>query len=264
VNSSSGAELGPVNPVITRLREGGVALGMPIRIGRASDIVRVARTTGHDFLFIDTQHALFGLETLGHLAQAALGSGVAALVRVRGVADPDVAVLLDNGISGVVFPDVESAEEARAAVRVAKFPPAGARGVKSGYPEFDYRGTLAGPATAWLNSNTLVICMIESPAGVDKIEEIMAVDGVDGIHIGVHDLLYSIGAVGQLDHPTLRAAQERAVSAAATLNKFAGCGGVTDLDEQRRLIEVGIRFITTQSDLGFLLASARAWTSALR
>src|SRR5262245_12902698 len=61
------------NPVIERMRAGDVSLGMIVRLARSGDIARIAKTTGHDFIFIDRQHALFSLETVGHIAQAALG-----------------------------------------------------------------------------------------------------------------------------------------------------------------------------------------------
>ncbi len=101
------------NPAKARLEAGDVALGMPVRLGRSADIVRIARATGHDFIFIDVQHAIFNLETVANLCNVALALGVAPLVRVRGVNDPDVSMLLDNGATGIVFPDVNTADEAR-------------------------------------------------------------------------------------------------------------------------------------------------------
>src|SRR5229473_5204426 len=88
-----------INPVRQRMQAGGVSLGMPVRLGRSGDIARIARSTGHDFIFIDRQHSLFSLETVGHIAQAALGCGIAPLLRVRSCEDPDTALVLDNGVT---------------------------------------------------------------------------------------------------------------------------------------------------------------------
>src|SRR5437899_1247360 len=123
-----------INPVKARMAAGDVALGMIVRLARSGDIARIAKTTGHDFIFIDRQHALFSLETVGHIAQAALGCGVAPLVRVRSCDDPDTSLLLDNGATGIVFPDVNSAADARRAVAACKFPPIGKRSVAGAYP----------------------------------------------------------------------------------------------------------------------------------
>ncbi|MFC7691543.1 hypothetical protein ACFQY5_20160 [Paeniroseomonas aquatica] len=73
----------PTNPVTQKMAAGGVALGLGVRMSRSAEIARIARATGHDFLFIDLQHSLFGLETVGHIAQAALALGIA---RWRGCA----------------------------------------------------------------------------------------------------------------------------------------------------------------------------------
>src|SRR3984893_7822805 len=93
------------NPIRQRMQAGGVSLGMPVRLGRSGDIARLAKSTGHDFLFIDCQHSLFNIETIGHIAGTAMACGVAPLVRVRGIDDPDVSLLLDNGAVGSGCPD---------------------------------------------------------------------------------------------------------------------------------------------------------------
>ena len=111
------------HPIKQRLQAGDVALGMPVRLGRSADVARIAKSTGHDFLFIDCQHSLFNLETIGHIVSTAMSCGIAPLVRVRSIDDPDVSLLLDNGAMGIVYPDINTAEEARRAVDACKFAP---------------------------------------------------------------------------------------------------------------------------------------------
>ena len=252
------------NPVLDRMRAGDVALGMNVRLSRSADVVRVARATGHDFVFIDTQHALFGLETVGHMAQAALALGVAALVRVRGVDDPDISLLLDTGVAGIVVPDVGTAEQARRAVRTCRFPPAGKRSVGGGYPHFDYRGVPVAQATAALDAATLLVLMIETVEGLENVEAIAAVDGVDVLHVGSNDLLVDMGKAGQFDDPAIVAAQDRVIAAAGAHGRFAGCGGNRDVARQAAAIRRGARFVTTQSDTAFMAAAAGAWTAGVR
>ena len=141
---------------------------------RASHGLRV-----DDFLFIDVQHAIYSLETIGHIAQTALGCGVAPLVRVRSCRDPDISVMLDCGVTGIVCPDVNTPDDARQIVQTCKFAPIGRRSVTSGYPFFDYRPVPQQEAISLLNANTLVVCMIESLEGLANCEAIAAVDGVD-------------------------------------------------------------------------------------
>ena len=128
-----------VNPVKEKLKAGAPVLGMNIRLGRSPDIARIAKATGHDFIFIDVQHSIFNLETTVSIAHTALAIDLACLVRVRGIDDPDVSLLLDNGVTGIVYPDIAAAADARKAVEICKFAPIGKRSVCGGYPHFDYR-----------------------------------------------------------------------------------------------------------------------------
>jgi 2-keto-3-deoxy-L-rhamnonate aldolase RhmA len=258
------AEADLKNPAKERMRAGGVALGMIVRLARSGEIARIAKTTGHDFIFIDGQHALFSVETVGHIAQTALGIGVAPLVRVRGCNDPATPVILDNGATGIIFPDVSTADDARRAVDACKFPPVGKRSVSAGYPQYDYRAVPLTQAVPALNDSTLVICMIETVEGLANVEAIAAVDGVDVVHVGCNDLLTAMGLPGQFGCPQIMAAMDRVIAAARKHNKFAGLGGDRDLERQRDLVKKGVRFVTTQTDMGFLMAAASARTAEIR
>jgi len=252
------------NPVKTMMRAGKVALGMNVRLARSGDIARIAKSSGHDFIFIDMQHSLFSLETVGHIAQAALGCGVAPLVRVRSCDDPDTSVLLDNGVTGIVFPDISTADEARRAVNRAKFPPIGKRSVSGGYAIFDFRPLSTAEAVPALQENTLVVCMIETRAGVENIDAIAAVEGVDVIHVGANDLLTALGKPGQFGDAEGAAAIEKVIASAVRHGKIAGVGGDRNLARQMEYIRRGARFITTNSEIAFIMAEASRVTGELR
>ena len=253
-----------VNPVKARMQAGEVALGMPVQLARSGDVARIAKTTGHDFIFIDCQHSLFNVETIGHIASAALGCGIARLVRVRGIDDPDVSLLLDNGAMGIVYPDVANAAQARKAVDICKFAPLGKRSVTAGYPQFNYRSVPLTESVPQLNDSCLLVCMIETVEGLENVEPIAAVDGVDVLHLGSNDLLANMGKPGKFDDPVLVAAQQRLIAACRKHGKFAGCGGNRDVQRQVDLVRKGCLFVTTQSDIGFLSAAASKWTAGIR
>lgn len=252
------------NPVRRRLEADELALGMVIRLARSGDIARIAQSSGHDFLFIDVQHGIFSLETIGHIAQTALGCGVAPMVRVRSVRDPDIATMLDCGVTGIVFPDVDTAEDAAIGVRACKFAPIGKRSVTSGYPFFNYRPLPSSETVPLLNANTLVACMIESRTGVANAEAIAAVPGVDVLHVGLTDLLADLGKPGQHGDPEAMQAVAHVTQAALKHGKYAGCGGDNDLGRQAKFIQDGVRFISTPSDSALLLAAATRVTQELR
>ena len=252
------------NPLKELLKADKVALGMLVRLARSGDIARIAKTTGHDFLFVDAQHSLFNVETIGHIAQAALGVGIAPLVRVRSCDDPDTQVLLDNGVTGIVFPDVNSAAEAKRAVNRARFPPIGKRSVGGGYPIFDFRAINTADAVPALNENTLVVCMIETKEGLENVEEIAAVEGVDVVHVGSNDLLTALGRPGTFGSPEHIAAVDRVMAAAKKHGKVSGFGGDRNLARQTDFIRKGARFITTNSDVAFMIAEGTRVTGELR
>jgi 2-keto-3-deoxy-L-rhamnonate aldolase RhmA len=252
------------NPIKTLLKAGQPALGMAIRLGRSPDIARVAKATGHDFIFIDCQHSIFDTETIAHIGHTALALDLAALVRVRGVDDPDVAVLLDNGLAGIVYPDVNTAAQARKAVDVCKFPPVGKRTVAGGYPHFGYRPVPLKESVPQLNDFALVVCMIETLEGLDNVEEIAAVPGVDVLLVGSNDLLADMGKPGQFDDPVIMVAQNRVIKAAKDNGIHSGCGGNRDAKAQADAIRRGALFLTTQTDIGFIFAGASQWTKSVR
>jgi staphyloferrin B biosynthesis citrate synthase len=253
-----------VNPVIERMKAGDVALGMTVRLARSGDIASIAKTTGHDFLFLDAQHAIFSLETLAHIAQAARGAGVAPMVRVRNVDDPDTSLLLDAGVTGIVFPDVNTAAEARRAVNAAKFAPLGKRSVSGAWSLFDFQTLPLADVLRALNENTLVVCMIESREGLANVEEIAAIEGVDVIHVGCNDLLVDMGKPGAFGDPEIVSAVERVIAAANAHGKFAGLGGDRDVIRQAEFIRKGVKFMTTWTDIGFLMEEASRRTGELR
>ena len=252
------------NPVMDRMRAGQPALGMPLRMGRSGDIVRIAKASGHDFIFIDVQHSLYNLETVGNMAQVALGCGIAPMVRVCSVDDPNVSLYLDNGVTGIIFPDVNTAADAQRGVNAAKFSPLGKRSVCGAYPHFDYRAVPLTQSVPALNDAALVVCMIETVEGLNNVEAIAAVEGVDVIHVGSNDLLVNMGKPGQFDDPEIVAAQERAIAAAKAHGKFAGIGGNRNVERQAAAVRKGCLYVTTQTDIGFLAAAAGAWTKGVR
>lgn len=252
------------NPVKECFKAGRPALGMLTRLGRSGEIARLAKTTGHDFVMVDLQHALYNLETVGHIAQAALACGIAPLARVRSCDDQDTAVLLDNGIMGIVFPDVNTAAEARRAVDRAKYPPVGRRSVAGGFSVFDYRAISAADSVRALDDNTLVACMIETPEGLANVEEIAAVPGVDVVHVGSSDLLAAMGTPGAYGTREHLAALDKVIAAARKHGKIPGVGGDRDIARQVDFIRKGARFLTTNSDIAFILAEGTRVTGELR
>lgn len=165
--------------------------------------------------------------------------------------------VLDGGALGIIAPHIQSAQDAREVVRAAKYPPLGERSFTGSLPHLRYRSFPTPELFEAMNEATLVIAMIESVDALEAVDEIAAVEGVDMLFIGTNDLSSSLGIPGQLDHQFVRAAYAKVMLACTKYGKQLGVGG---LASQPKLIEqyirLGARYVSTGTDLSFLLASA--------
>jgi len=255
-----------INPLAERLKGGGLGLALMIRHARTVDIALAAKTCGFDALYFDLQHTSTPEETVAQISVAAMGAGVAPLVRVP---DRDYGAalrMLDSGAMGIVMPDVGTAEDARRAVEHCKFAPLGNRGAYGSWPHFAYRAPGAVEARRMLNDSTLLIVMIENKAALDNVEAIAAVPGVDIVHIGSNDLATDLGVPGELAHPSVLAAVERVVAACRKNGKFPGVGGLTGGDVSRieNVVKLGARFLTAANEWNLMMAAGHERVRALR
>ncbi len=241
------------NPALQRMQRGEAALGLIVHLGRSAEIARVAKVTDHDFVFVDMQHAIFSLETVSHIIQAANALNIAPLVRLPSVDDLNAATLLDAGAGGLIFPNVHTADDARRAVARCKFNPIGRRSVQGTYSKFNYANLPLQEITSFLNRNTLVVCMIESREGLENVDEIAAVEGVDVLHVGANDLLFDLGKPRAYGGPEITDAMNKILAAGKKHGKYVGFGGDKNPERQAALVKQGVRFITTNGDLHLLI-----------
>src|SRR5262249_58587857 len=120
--------------------------------------------------------------------------------------------VLDGGALGVIAPHIRSADEAKAVVTAAKFAPLGERSNAGGLPHLHFRSFPAAEACAALNDATMVVVQFESAAAIERAEEIVAVDGVDMVLVGLNDLLAGLGVPGGDDQPPLREAYAQTIA----------------------------------------------------
>jgi len=248
-----------------RLAGGALVLCLGLRQARTPDIAQIAAACGFDAIYLDMEHSPLSLETVSAICVAALGAGVTPLVRPPGHGAEWIGRILDGGAQGLVVPHVDTAAEAEAIVRAARFPPLGRRSVMGPGPALGYRALPLAEVNATLNAETLVICMIETPEAVRNAEAIAAVPGVDCLLIGSNDLCTEMGVPGQLRHPSLLDAYRDVVAACRAHGKALGIGGIRgDAELQGRLFDLGARFLIAGNDVSYLMAAARADVAALR
>jgi 2-keto-3-deoxy-L-rhamnonate aldolase RhmA len=164
--------------------------------------------------------------------------------------------VLDAGALGVIAPNIQSAKEAREVVRAAKFPPLGERSNPGHLVQLQYRSFATTEVYSALNDATMVVVQIESAAALANADEIMAVEGVDIALIGLNDLLADWGIPGEFDHPRVREAYAKTISACRNRGKHCGVGGLaTRPDLAAEFIKMGARYVSTGTDLAFLLGA---------
>lgn len=247
-----------------KLEAGQLALGMGLRQARTVDIAQIAQACDFDWLFIDMEHNSMSMDTAAQICAAALGVGVAPLIRVPAHESFHSTRLLDAGAQGIVIPHVDNAQQALRVVDFCRFPPLGHRSIPGGLPQTRF-ATLPVPETVELiNGETLVVVMIETVEGLRNVDEIAAVKGVDALLVGCTDMAAELGVTGQLDHARVKEALDMVFAACRKHGKFAGVGGVYDEALMREYVAKGARLILSGSDLAFLMAGARARSSMLR
>ena len=221
-----------------------------------TSVAEIGAGAGFDWLLIDAEHGPFDLKSVMAHLQAVEPYPVSAIVRPEeGGSTALIKKLLDIGAQTLLVPMVDDAEQARNIVRAAKYPPMGIRGL----------GTSMARAAAWnrrtdyleqANDEVCVIVQIETMTGLKNIEEIVAVDGVDGVFIGPSDLSAAMGFIGEPGHPEVVAAIESAFQIIQNAGKPAGVLAVSK-DLVEKYVDAGARFIGVGVDASLLANATR-------
>jgi 4-hydroxy-2-oxoheptanedioate aldolase len=251
-----------VHPLRRSLAEGRPAVGYLLTMPSVQLVQALART-GVDWLMIDTEHAPIGIESVAAMIAATAGTAVAPLVRVPGVRPENVKPALDCGALGVVFPQIATRAEAEAAVSAVRYAPDGRRGYGPTYAALRW-GTTNVEYLKAANDAVLNVVLIESLAGVDALDDILSVRGLDVVAVARGDLSENLGVAGQFDHPRLREVVARA-EAKILAAKAVSLGGIAfSADEARAMIDRGYRFVVLGSDAGLISGAAQRMVQAIR
>ncbi|MBM3969148.1 MAG: aldolase [Planctomycetes bacterium] len=236
------------NSVKHKLREGGVSIGTMLFEFNTTGIARIVANAGADFALFDMEHSGWNIETIRMLIATTPKSELVPIVRIPATEYHFVANVLDMGAMGVMIPMCESADQARRLVSSAKYPPVGRRGAAFAIAHDDYRGSSIPETVQSANDETLLIAQIETARGMENVEEIAAVPGIDALWIGLYDLTLSLGIPGEMNHPKVLAATDR-VFAACHANNIVPAVLVTSIAEGEAQIARGFKMIAYGGDL---------------
>lgn len=235
------------------------ALGL-FMISTDPAFVEAAGYAGYDFVLLDMEHGTTTFQTLPHLIRAANAVGVCPVVRVPRGSDIWIDQALDVGAGALMIPQIDTAEQARAAVSAAKFSPIGTRGACRFVRSAGF-GAIPGSEYFSRAQDTMVILQAEGTRAVENLEEILDVPGVDVVFVGPYDLSASLGHVGEIDHPDVTACIRRIISAAERKGIKVGCFADT-VEGGIRWRDLGVRFIGYSCDTHLFLQAARADVTA--
>ncbi len=233
--------------------------GTFIQVG-GPEIVEICGAVGLDFVILDTEHTPVGWERLSAMCLGALYSGTFPLIRVGTIQQGLVTRALDAGARGVVFPQVQSADEATVASRACRYPPEGTRGA-AGSRNMGWGVTMTlADYIPGANDGVVCVIQIETRAGVDEAMAIAAVPGVDCLFVGLSDLSVDLGRPAEYAHPEVDAALDAVISAGREHGVTVGIpiADMSRVDEYRRR---GVSLFAT-SDRGIVAAAMAGYRAS--
>ena len=242
-----------------KLRSGKVCWGAQLALSDPA-VAEIFGRAGYDYLIVDTEHSSTNLPTVRAMLQAATHTDAVLLARPLRLDADEIRRFLDLGSPGVLCPFINTGEEANRLVQACRYPPAGIRGYgprRAGVYGFD-----SDEYFEKANDAMIVTGIIESAQAVENIDDIVKVDGFDGVTIGPMDLSISLGCFKQFDHPHYLEAVETVRQACRRHGKAMG-HGCQGLDHARQCAALGDTLLLVAGDDAFLAAEARRYMKEL-
>jgi 2-keto-3-deoxy-L-rhamnonate aldolase RhmA len=236
-----------------RIKKGEALHGCWINLGSSVSAEIVGRA-GFDWVLVDLEHGAGNEVIMYQQLQALEGTATTALVRTNELSRPKAQNILDAGAAGIMFPQIQSAEEALAAVRMMYYPPKGVRGLAKMVRATGF-GKNLNEYMANLESHLVGVIQIETINAVNQIDAIAALENVDVLFVGPSDLSLAMGIFNQFNHPGYREVVSKVALAAQKNGKAAGVL-LQDVSEYEMYYELGFRFIACGADASFVARSA--------
>ena len=248
----------PINPFKKALEEGKTVFGCWMSMAEGFTASVLGRA-GFDWLLIDGEHSPNDIRSIRDQVLALESSSSHTVVRVPIGETWIIKQMLDLGIQTILVPIVETAEQARELVRACRYPPDGTRGVgygvsrSGGYGQFENYGPTA-------DAQICLLVQVETKLGLENLDDILAVEGVDGVFIGPADLSASLGYLGQTMHPDM---QKTILAVIKQISDSGKAAGILTTDEGmiQASLDAGARFVAVAMDIALLIDNAKAAAS---
>ncbi|HTP80596.1 MAG TPA: aldolase/citrate lyase family protein [Bacteroidota bacterium] len=255
----------PIQP--NRLRQifqsGGAAVGTMLVEIRQPAVMQLMANGGFDFVIIDNEHGPFDIETIADLSRMARLVGITPIVRVPDLTYAEVTRPLDAGAQGIMVPRIVGPEQVREAVQMMKYPPTGRRGSVMARGHTEFKGGDVSQMMSDSNRETMLVVQIETRQALDRIDEILSVEGVDVGFVGPNDLSIALGVAGKLESDPMNQSVAQVVQACRK-HRVIPAIQANELSIGLRWAAAGMRMLSYNSEAGLMVKSASDATTALK
>ena len=241
-----------------RLKQGERILGTMITIFDNPEIAKILKVCGFDYFIVDCEHGGFNYSAVASILAMAREAGIAGVVRVPEAKREVVLKFMEMGAAGLLLPNTDTPEQARALVEYSKYLPMGKRGVSLLRPHTGFEKVeSAAQYMEENNDQTLLMAQIESPLGVKNVEAILDIEGIDAAFIGPNDLSQNMGIYGQYTHPEFVAALDHIIETAREKAKFSGIH-LMSASAMKPWVDKGMTLNCCANDVEFMMRAAKA------
>lgn len=231
-----------------------------------TSIVECLGIAGLDFFIVDFEHSTFTAESLLEIVHTAELRDMSTLMRIKDISRSNVLRPLDVGVQGLIIPNIRTIDEVKQVVDWGKYAPVGNRGFfLSRVTDFGFSDKIDDLPAFFKerNEETLIIPQCETPECLEIIEDICAIEGVDGIFVGPFDLTIALGIPAQFDHPIFKDALARIYKACRDNNKFAFIFGA-NTDQAKFYKDYGFDAVTCSMDASIMIDAFKSMLETVK
>ncbi|MEE9315963.1 MAG: aldolase/citrate lyase family protein [bacterium] len=249
-------------PIKEKMKGGEFVVG-PFMKSRDPAMVEIVGIAGFDFAIFDMEHSALSIESVEDLIRMAEIRGIDSIVRVPEISESAISGPLDAGASGVLVPHVDTRKQAEEVVFLSKFSPLGERGMDVFARAADYSHLPKEKYLKQANRKTLLIVQIEGKKGVENLDDILLVKGLDTIFVGPYDLSQSLGVPGEINHPKVMEKIKQVVGKVRKAGLSLGIY-VDDVETAKKWIDLGVQFIALLVDTVIFFRACRSLIAPLK
>jgi len=248
--------MAPVNRVKERLEAGGVVFGTWLQ-SASPTVANILAHSGMDFVTVDMEHGPASFSEAESIMYAVEAGGSTPMIRLGEGSPPTVLRACDTGCQSVLVAHVQTPIEAESIVKAMRFFPDGERGMAPFTRMHDWSSENLAEKLAEANRWQLAGILVEDRVGLENLDAMLSITGLDLVYLGIYDLSQVVGFPGQVDHPEVLETVSAAVSRINAAGKVAGAVA-RDADHLRWLLKTGFRYISYLCDTALVSQRARA------